>query len=209
MARPVDLTAPLGSSTPTFPGDPPIRVLAVRSLARGDPYALSTLALGSHSGTHLDAPSHFVPGGAAVDTADLELLNGPALVLEVPEGARAIGASELPAWPSGTLRVLFRTRNSARFAAGEGFFDDFVALTDAAAAVLLERGVRLVGVDGLSVERDPSRSFPVHHRLLGGGAWILEGLRLADARAGVHELRCLPLRLTGADGSPCRAALWT
>src|SRR5579862_7465774 len=156
MPTALDLSIPLGATTPTFPGDPAIRVSRVRSLDRGDPYCLSSIAMGSHSGTHLDAPAHFIAGGATVDTADLELLNGPALVVAVPASATAIGPAEVAGIPPGTLRVLFRTRNSERWAAGEAFFDDFVGVDDGGAAALLARGVRLVGVDGLSVEHDPT-----------------------------------------------------
>ena len=208
MSRAIDLSFPLSSACPTFPGDPAIRVRPVRTLERGDAYRLSTLALGSHSGTHLDAPSHFVAGGASVDQVDLELLNGEAHVVQVAEEARSVGRTELKGVPAGALRVLFRTANSRRFASGSGFFADYVGLEPEAAERLLELGVRLVGVDGLSVENDPSQRFPVHHRLLGAGCWILEGLRLDGVAPGTHRIGCLPLRLEGADGSPCRAVLW-
>ena len=205
---PLDLSFPLGPRTPTFPGDPPIRVVPVRTLENGDPYRLSTVAMGSHSGTHLDAPSHFVAGGVPVDRVDLALLNGPVVVVEVPGDAAAVGRSDVERLPAGTVRALFRSRNSARWAAGSGFFADYVALSPDAAEAAVERGIRLVGVDALSVENDPTQRFPVHHRLLGAGCWILEGLRLAEAAPGPHRLGCLPLRLEGADGAPCRVVLW-
>jgi arylformamidase len=205
---PLDITAPLSDSTPRFPGDPAIRITPVRSLERGDPYRLSALALGSHSGTHLDAPSHFVPDGVTVDRVDLDLLNGSARVVSIPPTVRAIGPGEVARLPVGTRRVLFASSNSERWARGEGFFEDFVAVTPEGADALVARGVGLVGVDGLSVESDPTQHFPVHHRLLGAGIWILEGLRLAGVPEGEYPLACLPLRLVGADGSPCRAVLW-
>ncbi len=205
---PRDVTLPLGDRTPRFPGDPAIRVIPVRSLERGDPYRLSSVALGSHSGTHLDAPAHFVAEGVPVDSVDLGLLNGPARVVRVDDSVGAIGADELASVPPGTERVLLRTRNSAGWAAGGGFDPTFAALTLPGAERLLERGAKLVGVDGLSVESDPTQRFPVHHRLLSAGCWILEGLALDGVAPGLHELGCLPLRLVGADGSPCRAVLW-
>lgn len=204
-----DLTLPLDDRTPRFPGDPTIRISPVRRLEAGDPYRLSAIALGSHSGTHLDAPSHFVPDGATVDLADLERLNGPAWVVRLPPSVGPIGAGDVGELPAGTRRLLFRSRNSAGWARGEGFRPDFSALTPAAAESILAAGVELVGVDGLSVESDPTMTFPVHHRLLAAGCWILEGLNLDGVEPGVHELGCLPLRLVGADGSPCRAVLWS
>jgi arylformamidase len=208
MSALLDLSFPLDATTPTFPGDPKIAIAPVRQLERGDPYRLSSLKFGSHAGTHLDAPSHFLLGGVTVDQVDLDLLNGPAEVVHVPSGALEIGPGVVESLRERTRRVLFRTTNSDRWARSLDFFPDYVAVTPEAAEALLERGVGLVGVDGLSVERDPSGKFPVHHRLLGEGCWILEGLRLDRAVPGVRELRCLPLRLTGSDGSPCRAVLW-
>jgi arylformamidase len=203
-----DLTFPLDRGTPTFPGDPPIRVQPVRTLERGDPYRLSTVSLGSHSGTHLDAPSHFVPGGPTLDAVDLELLNGPVWVVALPEDRTSVAPEDLAAVPPGATRVLVRTGNSRRWAEGSGFFEPFVALEPPAAQAALRQGVRLLGVDGLSVESDPTRRFPVHHALLSGGCWILEGLRLSGVTGGAHRLGCLPIRLAGSDGAPCRAVLW-
>ncbi|HTT26586.1 MAG TPA: cyclase family protein [Thermoplasmata archaeon] len=205
---PLDISAPLGADTPSYPGDPPPRITVVRSLERGDPYRMSALSLGSHSGTHLDAPSHFLPAGRSVDTVDLTLLNGPVRVVAVEPARPGIGAAEAAEVPAGTRRVLFRTRNSDRWAAGEPFFPDYVAVDPAAAEILVARGVGLVGVDGLSVESDPTQQFPVHHRLLGAGVWILEGLRLSGVAPGEYDLGCLPLRLVGVDASPCRVVLW-
>jgi arylformamidase len=208
MTAPRDLTMLLDETTPRFPGDPGVEIRRVRSLERGDPYRLSALAFGSHAGTHLDAPSHFLAQGATVDTVDLGLLNGPAWVIALPPSVGPIGARELAGVPDGTERLLLRTRNSSAWARGEGFRDDYAALTPEGADRLVERGLRLVGVDGLSVESDPTLRFPVHHRLLAAGCWILEGLMLDGVPEGAHELRCLPLRLRGVDGSPCRAVLW-
>jgi arylformamidase len=209
VAGPLDITAPLGDATPHFPGDPEVRVTPVKALERGDPYRLCSLAMGSHAGTHLDAPSHFLRDGATVETADLTLLNGPTWIVDVPHGTRSIGRTSVADVPGGMQRVLFRTSNSPRWVRGEPFFPDFVAVDPGGAAELLRRGVRLVGVDGLSVESDTTGQFPVHHALLAGGCWIVEGLRLAAARPGPAELRCLPLPLVGADGAPCRAVLWS
>ena len=205
--RTYDISAPLRDRMAGFPGDPEVRITKVRSIGRGDPYELSALALGSHTGTHVDPPSHFVPGGLPVDQLDLSVLNGRCEVVDVPAGRSEVGLPEVRAVPQGAERVLFRTANSARWARSEAFFADYVAIGLPAAHELLDRKLRLVGIDSLSVEVSPDASFPVHRLLLGHGLVILEGLRLADVRAGPYELRCLPLRIHDGDGGPARAVL--
>jgi arylformamidase len=205
--RTIDISMPVHPGMPAFPGDPEVRTAPVRRIANGDAYNLSTWTLGSHTGTHVDPPLHFVPGAAAADQLDLAVLNGPCHVVEVPSTARTVGPSDVARIPGATSRVLFRTSNSGRWASEERFFEDFVALTPEAASSLLERKVKLVGIDSLSVESDPTGRFPVHHRLLGAGVAILEGIQLAEARPGPYELRCLPLRWVDGDGAPCRAVL--
>ncbi len=203
----LDISTALAPSTAAFPGDPPVAVVPQRRISRGDAYNLSALTMSSHAGTHVDPPSHFLAGGAPVDRIDLGLLNGPCRVVAVGPSTRAIDASVASTVPAGTRRVLFRTSNSERWARSEAFFPDYVALTDDGARALLGLGVRLVGVDSLSVESDTTGRFPVHHTLLGAGALILEGLRLAEAPEGEFELRCLPLRVEDGDGGPARAVL--
>jgi len=198
---------PLFPGTPRFPGDPPFVVTPVRSLDRGDAYGLSSLTFGSHAGTHIDPPAHFLPGGASVGDLDLEVLNGPCRVVAVDPTAAEIGAAEVARVPRGTRRVLFRTANSARWAKSLRFFPDYVGMTVDGAEVLLHRGVALVGIDSLSVENDPTDRFPVHRRLLTGGTLILEGLLLDGVHEGAYRLECLPLRLREGDGGPARATL--
>jgi arylformamidase len=205
--RMLDVSMPIAPGMPAFPGDPAVVAKPTRQTARGDPYNLSTWTIGSHVGTHVDPPVHFVPGGTTTDQLDLATLNGPCIVVDVPASQSTVGPSEVAQIPRGTLRVLFRTANSARWAKSDKYFGDYVALAPDAAPALLERGVRLVGIDSLSIESDPTEKFPVHHALLGHGALILEGLLLAEAPPGPYELRCLPLRLVGGDGGPCRAVL--
>ena len=203
----IDISMPLAAGMPSFPGDPVFANEPVRSLAKGDPYSVSALRLGSHAGTHVDPPCHFLAGGATIDEVDLGRLNGPCVVVDIPPNATSIGPAELGSLPPNPERVLFRTRNSARWRAALEFFPDYVAVSDAGAAELLRRGVRLVGVDSLSVERDADGRFPVHHRLLGGGSLILEGLLLDGASPGRYSLHCMPLRVRRGDGGPARAAL--
>jgi arylformamidase len=207
--RRVDISMPLFAGMPMFPGDPPFESRSVSSLAGGDPYDLSALSFGSHAGTHIDPPSHFLRGGVTVDRLDLDVLVGPCRVVEMGPSTTTIGAKEAGDVPRGTVRVLFRTANSTRWKRELSFFPDFVGLTVAAAEVLLERGVRLVGIDALSIENDPTETYPVHRALLGRGVVLLEGLVLADAPTGEYRLECLPLRLKDGDGGPARATLVT
>lgn len=198
---------PLGPGMPAFPGDPPFESRAVRRLSHGDPYNLTGISMGSHAGTHVDPPCHFVKGGATIDQIDFDRLNGPCEVVDLPASVRVIGAEEVRSVPSGARKVLFRTSNSRRWSESLSFFSDYVALTAEGAERLLAAGVTLVGVDALSIENDPTGQFPVHHRLLGGGSLIVEGLLLHGVPSGPAEISCLPLRLAGGDGGPARAFL--
>ncbi|MEM0129327.1 MAG: cyclase family protein [Thermoplasmata archaeon] len=207
MARPIDISMPLAVGMAAFPGDPLFAGEPVRSLARGDGYNVSRISLGTHAGTHVDPPVHFLEGGDPIDRVDLRRLNGPCRVLRIPDGVERIGPAHLASVPRGTRRLLLRTRNSRRWEESPSFFPDYTALSPEGAQALLARGVDLIGIDSLSIERDPSGTFPVHHAVLGGGALILEGLRLAAAPPGRYELRCLPLRIADGDGGPARAVL--
>lgn len=206
MTRYLDISMPIRRGMATFPGDPPVSIDAVRELRRGDPYRLCALSMGSHAGTHIDAPRHFLELAPGVDALDPEALLGPCLVVDVPEGRRVITDAELPSDRS-VRRLIFRTANSARWEQGAPFFPDFVALTPSAARRIVERGVRLVGIDSLSVENDGSGRYPVHHTLLAAGVVVLEGLRLAAVPGGEYDLVCLPLRIEDGDGAPARALL--
>jgi arylformamidase len=210
----IDISRPIGPDTPVWPGDPPVVVEPVARVAAGDPADVSRLALGTHTGTHVDPPAHFLPGGATVDALPLDVLVGPSVVADFsaspgPIDARRLDSLDLPA---GTPRLLLRT------ALGEGPGPGMVgALTADGAGWLVERGVRLVGADTLSIEPatdgpgvrgcPPDEQYPVHHILLGAGVVIVEGLDLSAAAAGPYELVCLPLRITGGDGAPARAVL--
>ncbi len=189
----VDLTRPLGPATPRWLGDPPVRRVTVSRLDPADPasFALSRLSLSTHAGTHVDAPAHVIPGGADAGDLDLGVLCGPARVLDVRGRGPWLRAADLDA-AAGAIRVLLHTGG------GSG-------LTPDAAMLLLALGVRLVGIDALSVE--PGPHLPVHRLLLGATppVLLLEGLDLEAVPAGDGYLVCLPLRLPGADGAPCRA----
>ena len=164
--------------------------------------------MGAHTGTHVDAPIHFIQGGSGVDRLDLNLLVGPALVVHALEvGALTAEVLEGLAIPPGTERVLFRTRNSQHWAFGErGFWTDYVGITDEGARWLIARGVRLVGVDSLSVA-PYDELVPPHRTLLGAGMVVVEGLNLSDVGPGMYQFVCLPLKVVEGDGAPARAIL--
>lgn len=202
-----DVSMPLGADTPRFPGDPKVEIVPLERIANGASYELSRLTLGTHTGTHIDPPRHFFPERAGADAVPLPALVGRAVVVAVPDDASEVGPALVDAVPPGAERVLFRTRNSARWERGAGFFPDFVALTAAAADRLLDRRVRLVGIDALSVEPVAAGEYPVHRALLGAGIAVVEGLLLAHVPPGACELICLPLRLRDGDGGPARAVV--
>ena len=203
-----DVSLPISESLVVWPGDPSIRITQPSHLDRGDEATVSRLEMGAHTGTHVDAPAHFVQGGMGVDRLDLNLLVGRAVVVHAME-ADALTAEVLEglAIPSGTERVLFRTRNSQRWARGEGeFWTDYVGITNEGARWLIARGIRLVGVDYLSVAPYDEPVAP-HQTLLGAGMVVVEGLDLSEVGPGVYQFACLPLKLVGGDGAPARAIL--
>ncbi len=203
-----DVSLPISESLPVWPGDPPIRITQASHLDRGDKATVSRLDLGAHTGTHVDAPAHFIRGGAGVDSLDLEVLVGPALVVHALEaGALTARVLEGLGIPPRTERVLLRTRNSERWARGEAeFWTGFVAITEDGARWLVDRGVRLVGVDYLSVAPF-NESVATHQILLRAGVVAVEGLDLSRIPPGVYHLTCLPLKLVSGDGAPARVIL--
>lgn len=202
-----DISMPLREGMPTYAGNAPFRRILERDMRRGDPGNLSRLEFGAHAGTHLDAPIHFEPGGYGAERVPLESLLGPARVFHLPDAA-AIERPDLERldW-KGVERVLFRTRNSDHWKRGGAFDPAYVYLTGPAAEFLAARRMRLVGTDGLGVERFGDPNLPAHHALLRAGVAILEGLCLADVPPGDYYLFCGPLKIEGSDGAPARAFL--
>jgi len=199
--------------TPTYPGDPGIEVESWAAIARGDAANVTSLRFGAHTATHLDAPAHFIEGAPGIPSLPLEVLVGPALVVELGDDVLAVDESHVAdAQLGGATRVLFKTRNSSFWDEPRGQFrKDFTYITKEAARALVERGVTLVGFDYLSVEKFGSEDFATHHALLSKGVVIVEGLDLRAVAAGTYELICLPLKITAGsgDGAPARAVLRT
>lgn len=193
----LDVSVPLREGMVTYPGDPAVRLERAASIADGSPVNLTRIDFGLHSGTHVDAPVHFLDDATGIDEVPLDALIGPCDVVEVPDLTRDSVARA----PEGAERVLFKTPNSELWASDE-FAEDFARLDGAAARLLVERGLRLVGVDYLSVGDEEA-----HHALLGAGVVPVEGLDLRGVEPGPYELVCLPIRVVGADGAPARAVL--
>jgi arylformamidase len=208
-----DVSVPLSAATPTYPGDPGIDIKPWLTLAKGDAANVSLINFGLHSGTHVDAPAHFIEGGARVESLPLESLIGEAAVVEVPDHLRVIDQSFINAsCVQGSQRILFKTRNSAFWNNTEnGFREDYTYIDPEAARRLVELGIKLVGIDYLSVEQFKSASFQTHHAFLSQGVVIIEGLDLRAVTPGVYELVCLPLKIAGGsgDGAPARVILRT
>lgn len=202
----IDVSVPLDSTTPTYPGNTPFAIEPIMRTGRGDRANVSTLHLSAHSGTHVDSPWHSLPEGGRTETLSLEVLVGPARVIELTTHNGITADDLIPFGLSGEQRVLLKTPNSAYWGSPE-FRKDFVGVTDSGARYLVERGVRLVGVDYLSVEVYQAPGAPAHHALLTAGVIIVEGLNLRDVEPGPYELFCLPLRIVGCDGAPARVVL--
>jgi arylformamidase len=206
-----DISVPLRTGGVVYPGNPPIMITPQQAISLGAGANVSRLDLGSHSGTHVDAPKHFFDDGAGVDTLPLDVLMGPARLIAFGDEVKSVGEAELMRHDlDGVTRLLIRTRNSTWLASGSSeFHSDYTYVAPDGAAYLAGIGVQLVGVDYLSVEQFHSGHHRTHRTLLGAGVVIVEGLSLSEPPPGDYELRCLPLKLAGLDGAPARAVLVT
>ena len=203
----IDVSVPLKTGMVHWPSDPAVEVTQPRSLDRGDSCTMSFLRMGVHSGTHMDAPAHFVRGGKTIDQLQLDAVIGPARVIDIRSSV-CIERSELKGHRIRRgERILFRTRNSRRGWRGDKFVEDFVYISPGAAEWLAERQVRTVGVDYLSVGAFEKDGRETHLALLGAGIWVIEGLNLSKVRPGPVDLICLPLKLEGAEGAPARVVV--
>jgi arylformamidase len=203
----IDISVPLRTGMVHWPDNPPVRIERVMDLEHGDAATVSSMAMGVHTGTHMDAPVHFQRGGVGIDQMPLEAALGLARVVEIRDPVSIKRAELEAAGLQPGERILFRTRNSERCWKTDDFVEDFVFISREAAHYLVERGVRTVGVDYLSVGGFREDAEATHLALLQAGIWVIEGLNLSPVRAGTYELVCLPLRIAGGDGAPARAVL--
>lgn len=204
-----DITLSISPEMPVWPGDPAVELKQVSFISQGANANVSHLSLGVHTGTHVDAPHHFLDDHQTVESLALDVLTGPCYVLQLPDDVEAITADvlERTPLPTGVTRLLFGTSNSKWWAAGEKTFQTgFVAITEDGADWLVARGIQLVGVDYLSVA-PWKHSRPTHESLLRAGVIIVEGLNLSQVPRGFYDLYCLPLKIAGSDGAPARAIL--
>lgn len=208
--RVIDISLGISSAMLVWPGDPSVEVTPSSRIARGDHANVSTMRLGSHTGTHVDPPFHFIEGARTIDQISPDVLVGPAVVVDLRAVERTIEPADLVAagLPEGVERVLFKTRNSAMWADDRATFpDEYVALSPEGARWLVARGVCLVGTDFLSIEQRGAPGHPTHMALLDAGVVIVEGLDLSRVEPGAYTLACLPLKIVGGDGAPARAIL--
>jgi len=203
----IDISVPLYTGMVHWPDNPPVSIERMMDIDRGDTANVSKLSMGVHTGTHMDAPVHFFPGGKGIDTMPLAATIGLARVIEIQD-PESIKPDELRKHQiqSGE-RILFKTRNSTRCWQTDDFVKDFVYISHEAAEYLAAQQVQTVGVDYLSVGGFFKDGVETHHALLSAGIWIIEGLNLSNVQAGTYELICLPLKIEGSDGAPSRAVL--
>jgi arylformamidase len=205
----IDVSVPIYSGMVHWPDNPPVEVRRLKDMDR-DPTAhcnVSAISMGSHTGTHMDAPLHFIRNGKPLDKMPLDATVGPARVAPI-QNRTAITVAELePLRLKAGERILFKTLNSKRSWKTDAFDENFVYINQEAAAFLAQKKVRTVGVDYLSVGGYKKDGRETHHALLRAGIWIIEGLNLSKIQPGTYDLICLPLKVMNADGAPARAIL--
>jgi len=203
-----DVSVPIAVGMPVWPSDPPLKLTGKAHVPPGKDYTIrvTSIEMGSHTGTHIDAPCHFIEGGRSLSEIPLDWLIGPAVVCHIP-GARSITRDSLEnlEW-AGVERVLFKTDNSGHWNDGR-FYEEFVYLEPEAGEFLVSRGIRVVGIDSLSIDRYRSRNHPTHFALLAHDVVIIEGLNLRGIEPGRYHMMALPLNLQNADGAPTRVIL--
>ena len=210
--RTIDVSLRISPSMLTWPNDPGVELTPQQRIARGDAANVSQLTLGTHTGTHVDPPFHFVDGAAAVDELSPDVLIGDAVVVDARGRAGELTPHDMDALrvPRDAQRVLLRTDNSELWTRDHVEFPDtYTCLSPDAAQWVVDRGIRLIGVDFLSVERKGAPGHPTHVTLLRAGVVIVEGLDLSNVEPGAYRLVCLPLKIAGGDGAPARAVLQT
>ncbi len=202
----LDVSVPLDAALASYPGNTPYSLEPIKRIARGDSSNVSTLHMSAHSGTHVDAPRHFFDQAPGAEGLPLEMLCGRARVIELTT-RKAITAEDFAQRDlSEDVRVLIKTHNSRLWGTPE-FQRDFIGVAESGAKYLVEHGIKVVGVDYLSVEAFKAPGAPAHHVLLGAGTIVIEGLNLRDIEPGIYELLCLPLLAVGSDGAPARVVL--
>ncbi|MBN1230290.1 MAG: cyclase family protein [Anaerolineales bacterium] len=204
-----DISLSISPDMVVWPGDPQVELEEVSQISRGDSCNVTSMKISSHTGTHVDAPKHFIDGGNGVDTLSFKSLIGKAYVVEIPDGVdlitkEVVTRAEIP---PRSRRILFKTRNSKLWENGEKIFQkDFVSLSTDCAEYLVQKGIAVVGIDYLSIA-PYAQGTEIHQILLKNNIVIIEGLNLSKVKEGRYTLYCFPLKIEGCDGSPARVAL--
>ncbi len=203
----IDISVPLRNAMVHWPGDPPVKINRTLDIEQGDSHTLSEISMGSHTGTHMDAPLHFIKHGTGIDKMPLDATIGRARVIEIKD-VESVKPEELARHHiQRGERILFKTKNSSRVWQTDKFVEDFVFVSKEAAQFLADSGIRVVGTDYLSVGGFKRNGAEIHQILLESGVWIIEGLDLSLVGPGEYDLICLPLKLYQGDGAPARAIL--
>ena len=208
--EPIDISLPIGPDLLVWPGNPAVEVIPDQRITQGDGANVSELRMGTHTGTHVDPPVHFVDGTVGIDQVPLDVLMGECIVADARGRTGQLGADDLASLdiPSGVERLLLRTDNSELWRSlPVPFPDEYVCLNTDAARWVVARGIRLLGIDFLSVEAKGATGHPTHVELLSNGVVIVEGLNLREVEPGGYGLFVLPLRIVDGDGGPARAVL--
>ncbi len=203
----IDVTVPIYDGLVHWPGDPPVSIERINNMEKGDPNNVSKISMGSHTGTHVDAPRHFFRDGQKIGTMPLNQIIGAARVIQI-QHPKYVTPEELAGYNLRRgERILFKTRNSSHAWHRAIFDEDFVSISNEAADFLASRALRAVGIDYLSVGGFKDDGAYIHRTLLGSGIWLIEGLDLSNVRPGKYLLNCLPLNFDPGDGAPARAIL--
>ncbi len=201
-----DISLPIYPGMMVWPGDPAVSIDSIKSIAKGDSSNVSLLHIGSHTATHIDAPSHFIKDASGVDSISPDALMGPARLIQLPEASQ-INRKLLEEFElKGVSRLLIGTGNSALLKK-EQFDTGYAYITEDAAGYLVGLGIKSLGIDYLSIEEFKKERHPVHNALLGAGVVIIEGLYLSEVPPGDYELLCLPLKIKDGDAAPARVFL--
>jgi arylformamidase len=211
MERIIDVSLPIGPDLLVWPGDPPVEILPRIQISKGEPANVSELRIGTHTGTHVDPPVHFVPGAAGMNRVPVEVLVGDCVVADARGLRGRLGPADLEGLkiPSGTARVLLKSDNSEIWRhLPAAFPDEYVCLSPEGARWVVTTGIKLVGVDFLSIEQKGAQGHPTHVELLSHGVIIVEGLDLGEVEPGSYTLAVLPLNIVNGDGGPARAVLF-
>ena len=204
----IDATMPINAGLVHWPGDPDLTFTRAQAIERGDVVNVTLCRMSVHSGTHMDAPAHFLPGGAGMESFPPEVGVGRARVIVLPQDCNLVTSAHLEGQGIGPGdRVLLKTRNSNVRWHNQEFKTDYVGIDATAAQFLVDAGVQLIGIDYLSIGTFDGDGIETHRILLAAGVWIVEGLDLAGAQAGMYDIICLPLPIEGSDGSPARVLL--